>query len=134
MTSELDLRNPALIGGLLFILSVPIHLLLSQDASIALAAVTLSLIGGAYIGFGARSDNLRTFAMELGVAGMFGLAALTGLLFHWSAIPIGLSLHAVWDLLHRNHILGAAVPRWYIPLCLVFDLAAALFFTIIYAT
>ncbi|EPX77564.1 hypothetical protein thalar_03289 [Litoreibacter arenae DSM 19593] len=104
-----------------------------QDVSIALAAVSLSLIGGAYIGFGARSDSFPAFAMELVVASMFGMAALTGLFLHWSAIPIGLTLHAVWDLLHHNPRFGATVPRWYIPLCIVFDLAAALFFIILYA-
>ena len=92
-------RNPAGFGGALFLATVPVHLALSRDASVALAAVTLALIGGAYIGFGARAETPRTFLMELSVAILFGAAALLGLVWHWSALAIGLGLHGLWDLL-----------------------------------
>ena len=133
MDTELNVRHPAPIGGLLFLISAPVHLFLPQEPSIALSAVTLSLIGGAYIGFGARSEQLSAMALEFLVACLFGLTALAGLLWHWSAIPIGLAAHAVWDLMHQNPSFGAKVPRWYIPLCVVYDLAAALFLVVIYA-
>jgi hypothetical protein len=79
MPTELDLRNPVLIGGLLYLITAPVHLLVPKDISVSLEAKTLCLIGGAYIGF------------------------------------------------------GATVPRWYLPLCIVFDVAAAQFFIILYA-
>ena len=119
-------------GALLFLISTPIHLFLSQETSIAVSAITLSLIGGAYIGFGARSENLNAMALELFVAFLFGVTALAGLLWHWSAIPVGLVAHAIWDLMHHNSSFGAKVPKWYIPLCVVYDLAAALFLAVIY--
>ena len=84
-------NRPGLVAGSLFVIAVPIHLLLPQSESIALSAVALSLIGGAYIGFGARAEKFSTFAIELAVAALFGMAALLGLLWHWSALPIGLA-------------------------------------------
>lgn len=125
-------NRPGLVAGSLLAITVPIHLLLPQSGSVALAAVTLFLIGGAYIGFGARSENFSTFAIELAVASLFGMAAFLGLLWHWSALAIGLAAHAAWDLAHHNGLLGAPVPRWYIPMCVFFDLAAALFLVILY--
>jgi len=133
MKTEIGVKHPAPIGGVLFLATVPIHMALPQDVSIVVAAITLALIGGAYIGFGARSDTYQKMTIELVTACLFGLMALAGILWHWSAIPIGLSLHAIWDLLHHNPKFGAAIPHWYIPLCVVYDLAAALFLVIIYA-
>ena len=122
-----------LIGGLLFLATAPAHLFLDREASITLAAITLALIGGAYIGFGAADGRAKTFWTEFGVALLFGGAAAAGLLWHWAALPIGLALHAGWDLLHHNPGMLARIPRWYIPLCLVFDLLAAAFLTALYA-
>ncbi|QEE34618.1 hypothetical protein FTO60_02170 [Octadecabacter sp. SW4] len=132
MTDNL-VNRPTFVGGALFAVTVPFHLLLPQDYSITLAAVTLALIGGAYIGFGAGADNFTTFSMELAVACLFGVAALVGIWWHWSALPIGLAAHAFWDMAHHNGTFGAPVPRWYIPLCVIFDLAAAAFLVVLYA-
>lgn len=126
------MKYPTIVGGALFIPTVPLHLLLPQSTSIAVAAITLALIGGAYIGFGATASSSRVFFMEMMVAGLFGTAALAGLLWHWSAIPVGLALHALWDLAHHNGLFGAPVPKWYIPFCVVIDLAAAVFLVILY--
>lgn len=133
MESGFHRRRPAIIGGLLFIVAAPVHLVVAQDVSIAISAITLSMIGGAYIGFGALSDDGKTMILELVVAVLFGAAALAGLLWHWIAIPLGLGLHAFWDLLHHRKIVGARVPQWYIPFCVVFDLSATLFLVILYA-
>ena len=107
---------PGLVAGSLFVITVPIHLLLPHSQSIALSAVTLSLIGGAYIGFGARAEQFSTFAIALAVAALFGLAALLGLLWPWRALPFGLAAHAVWDLGHHHWLFGAPVPRWSRPM------------------
>ncbi|KQI67676.1 hypothetical protein AN189_14160 [Loktanella sp. 3ANDIMAR09] len=133
MESEFHVRRPALLGGLLFIVSAPVHFVVTQDVSIAIAAVTLGMIGGAYIGFGAQANDSKTLALELLVAVLFGMAALAGLLWHWIAIPLGLALHAIWDLLHHKPIVGARVPRWYIPFCVIYDLSAAIFLVMLYA-
>ena len=133
MKTELEVRHPAYVGGLLFLVTAPIHLFVTHEVSVVVAAVTLSLIAGAYIGFGAQANNLQTMLTELLVACFFGLVALAGLLWHWGAIPFGLAMHALWDLLHHRPTFGARVPHWYIPFCVVYDLAAALFFVVLYA-
>lgn len=56
------------IGAGLFIVFAPVHLLVSEEISVAIAAVTLALIGGTYIGFGASAKSMRTFWLELGGA------------------------------------------------------------------
>lgn len=126
------MKRPYLAGSLLFLATVPIHLLVSESVSIAFAAVTLAVIAGAYLGFGAADGRKQVFLLELAVAVFFALGALGGLVWLPHAIPAALALHAIWDVLHHDGILGARVPRWYIPLCVVFDVAAALFLFLLY--
>ena len=133
MQSQIHIHRPAIVGGFLFLLSAPVHLVVSESVSVAIAGMTLALIGGAYIGFGASAQDIRTMVLELLVAILFGMAALAGLLWHWIAIPLGLTFHALWDFLHHRPIIGAPVPRWYVPFCVVYDLLAALFLVVLYA-
>lgn len=126
--------GPSAVGAALFLLFAPVHLLVPQDVSVAIAAVTLALIGGAYIGFGAVSQSRTAFWLELSGAALFGAAAILGLLWHPMALPAGLIAHALWDLLHHNGLFGTSVPRWYIPFCVVFDLLAAAFLFFLYLT
>lgn len=125
-------RAPVWIGAGLFGITAPLHVFLELHASIAVAAVTLALIGGAYVGFGAADGRRRVFWSELGVAILFGTAAVLGLLWHWFALPLGLALHAIWDLLHHNSRKLAWVPEWYIPLCVIYDILAAAFLILLY--
>ena len=123
---------PRWIGASLFGITAPAHLFLDFQTSIAVAAVLLALIGGTYIGFGAADGRRNVFWSELGVAGLFGVTAVMGLLWHWFALPVGLALHALWDLVHHNSRALAWVPGWYIPLCVVYDLLAAAFLILLY--
>ena len=125
-------HGPAWAGAGLFGMTTPLHLFLEPNASIAVAAVTLALIGGAYIGFGAADGKARVFWSELAVAILFGTAAVLGMLWHWLALPLGLALHALWDLLHHKPNKLARIPGWYIPLCVVYDLLAATFLILLY--
>ena len=125
-------RAPAWVGAGLFGITAPLHLFLELNASVAVAAVTLALIGGAYIGFGAADGRARVFWSELGAAILFGTAAVLRLLWHWFALPLGLALHALWNLAHHNSRRLARIPGWYIPLCIVYDLLAAFFLILLY--
>ncbi|WP_299792653.1 DUF6010 family protein [uncultured Marivita sp.] len=120
------------IGAFLVLLSLPAHLFLDERTSVALASITLALIGGAYIGFGAADGNARVFWAEFAVALLFALAAFLGLIWHWAFLPLGLALHALWDILHHKSRRLASVPNWYIPFCVAFDLLAAAFFILLY--
>ena len=126
------IRSPVGFGVALFLITAPVHLLVDTETSITFAAVTLALIGGAYIGFAVADGRPKVFWFELAVATLFGAAAVLGILWHWAALPIGLALHAVWDLMHHNSHRLARIPRWYIPFCVVFDLLAAGFLVLLY--
>lgn len=119
-------------GGGLFLVSVPVHLSVAQDVSVLLSAITLALIGGAYIGFAARHAAEKVFWSELAVAVGFGLVAIAGVLWWPALIGLGLIAHAGWDILHHRHEFGAEVPGWYISLCVVFDVAAGVFLLFLY--
>lgn len=54
---------------------------MERDVSILIAAITLALIGGAYIGYAAKTASWSAFAGELTVAACFGLIALAGVLW-----------------------------------------------------
>ncbi len=127
-----DKLGPSAIGVGLFIIFMPIHMQVSEDISVAIAALTLTLIGGAYIGFGASAKSMAVFFMELGIAVFYAAVALAWLLWNPLALPLGLAAHAVWDIAHHNGAFGAPVPKWYIPFCVVFDLLAAAFLFILY--
>lgn len=125
-------KFPVWAGVLLVLFTMPAHLLLDKTSSVALASITLALIGGAYIGFGAADGRPHVFLSELAVALLFGASAFLGLVWHWAFLPFGLATHAVWDVLHHNSQRLARIPYWYIPFCVVFDLFAAVFFILLY--
>ena len=124
---------PQLIG-LILVVALVFGGLVFTGGHMAMEALPfeLALIGGAYIGFGAADGRRSVFWSELAVALVFGAAAVAGLLWHWAALPLGLALHALWDLAHQNAVRLARVPHWYIPFCVVFDLMAAAFLVLLY--
>lgn len=124
--------NAAGFGMILFALGAPVHFLVPLETSTQMAALTLALIAGAYIGFGAASGKPAQFWTELAAALLFALTALAGLTLTPLAIPAGLIAHALWDILHHSPRTAGAVPRWYVPFCATFDLAAAALLTIRY--
>ena len=125
-------RAPSGMGAGLFGIAAPLHLFPDLHTSSAVSAITLALIGGAYIGFSAADGRPRVFLSELGVAILFGTAALLALLRQWIALTLGLAFHALWYLLQRNLRKLARVPESYIPLCIVYDLLAASFLILLY--
>lgn len=125
-------HSPVGFGVALFSVTAPIHLLTNTETSITIAAMTLALIGGAYIGFAVADGRPKVFWSELAVATLFGTAAVLGILWHWAALPIGLTLHAGWDLMHYNSHRLSRIPKWYVPFCVVYDLLAAGFLIFLY--
>ena len=83
--------SPAGTGVILLVLTSPVHLVLDHSSSVVVSALILALVGGAYIGFGAADGRPTVFWSELLVASLFGLIAALGILWHWSALPIGLA-------------------------------------------
>lgn len=117
------MTRPGLIAAVLIAFLGPVHFLLPEDISIAVAALTLTAIAGAYIGFAAMADDATALVQELVGATLFGAAALFGLLYAPWVMAVGIIAHAVWDLAHHLPIFKATVPRWYIPMCVWVDVA-----------
>lgn len=113
-------KNPARIGALLALASLPAHFLLPQIISHQLAAIVLTLVAGIYIGFAVQDGRSKAFAIEGCVALIFATAALVGLaVWHW-AIVVAYVLHGFWDLAHHRSV-DTAMPKWYVPFCALFD-------------
>lgn len=106
-------------------IAIPIHLLLPDVISRMAIAITISLIAGAYIGFGARDGRPGVFIIELIAAGIFGFMAFLGVVWTPYMFAVALFAHGFWDLLHHNSLFGAMTPKWYIPFCVVVDWLAA---------
>jgi len=126
------MKKPLWLGSILVGIMLPVHFVVPMILSVQIAAVTLAIIGGAYIGFAAVDGSPRALTTELFGAGLFGTAAIIGLTIWPLAIPVGILLHAVWDCAHHNGGFGAKVPSWYIPFCVWIDLVIGVILSLIY--
>ncbi|MEO1638958.1 MAG: DUF6010 family protein [Pseudomonadota bacterium] len=113
-------RLPVQSGVVLGIIPLPIHFWLSPELSHQLAAITLVLIAGVYIGYAFRDGRVRSIVVELSTAVGFAVAAWVGINGYPSVIIAALALHGCWDVLHNN-LIDTDMPRWYIPFCAVVD-------------
>ncbi|WP_370337581.1 hypothetical protein [Parvularcula marina] len=117
------MKRPLILGSAVIGLTLPVHFLVPEPLSVQIAAITLALIAGAYIGFAAADGSLKALIVELAGASVFGLAALAGLVWNPLAIPLGIMVHGLWDFAHHNNRFGASIPQWYIPFCVWIDFA-----------
>ena len=113
-------KHPGRLGALAALASLPAHLYIPLSASYQLAAVILGLVGGIYVGFALNDGSSKMVAVEAVVALCFVGAALAGVWLTVWAIPAAYALHGLWDMAH-HHYIATAMPRWYIPLCAVYD-------------
>ena len=111
---------PISVGFFLAVLTVFFSLVLSDTQALEFHAVLLTLIASIYIGFALQGGSRREVRLELSVAATFVIFALFGLWLSPCFIVLGLALHGVWDFLHHD-LIHTPVPRWYIPLCMVYD-------------
>lgn len=90
------------------------------------AALLLAALGGVYIGTAvARTGGGRAWVEFIVLAVYLLLAFLGTRLTPWLLV-VGFAGHALWDVLHHAGWGGLARPaRWYVPLCVVFDLLIA---------
>lgn len=124
--------HPVPVAGILALISLPVHLLLPEDASYAGAAIVLGMIAGIYIGFAVVANRLDQILLQLFVAlGFAGFALIA-----WMTNPIwiaaGYVAHGLWDAAHHFRLSKVAFPRWYIPLCAVYDILAGLGLAVIW--
>jgi hypothetical protein len=113
-------RLPVQSGIVLGIVPLPVHFFLPPELSYQLAAITLVLIAGIYVGYAFKDGRIRSLLIELTTAIAFSAAGWLGINGHPSAIVIALALHGLWDILHHS-LIDTEMPRWYIPFCAAVD-------------
>ena len=121
-------RLPVQSGVVLGIIPLPVHFWLLPELSHQLAAITLVLIAGVYMGYAFKDGRVRSILIELPTAVGFAIAAWVGINGYPSVIIAALALHGCWDVLHYRFI-DTDIPPWYIPFCAIVDwiLAVGLF-------
>jgi hypothetical protein len=92
-----------------------------------MAALLLTLVAGAYVGFAAAHETQSGTGIDVAIAvGFFLVAATTMVRDPRQALTIlalGFAAHAVVDVAHQPGALpDGVVPRWYAVGCAVFDL------------
>jgi hypothetical protein len=89
-------------------------------------ALVLVFIAGPYAGFASMDGRPRALATEAAGIAVFCGLAMVGLWAWPPAWILGYAGHAVWDGLHHTDgRFGARLVGWYVPLCVVYDLAIA---------
>ena len=105
--------------------------LLPPDDAFNFLAVLVAMIAGVYLGFALTDGRVRAaLTEELGIV-IFAIVATVALSTReplWLAG--GLFGHAVWDAIHHRRGLDTSMPRWYVPLCIGFDVVVALYVVI----
>jgi hypothetical protein len=116
------MHRPAPLGAAVGVLLLAVHFAAGEQASVPFAAVVLSIIAGAYLGFAFADGRLQAISVEVAGCTAFGLAAWIGLVAWPPAIPLAILVHGLWDLAHHRRELGARVPLWYPGFCALVDL------------
>lgn len=108
-------------AGLIFgVFPLPLHLFLPLHMSHQLAALSVVVIAGIYVGFAFKDGRASVLRIELLGAAGFMAAAWLGLNGMPMAIVVALALHGLWDLLHHSPI-KTEIPDWYIGFCITTD-------------
>ena len=113
--------------------SLAVHLLLPVATSHVLAATLLTMIAGIYVGFAVADGRGSRIWVESTVACFFVAFATWSLVNAPQLIPAGYLAHAAWDYAHHTPLFKVAMPKWYIPACVVVDVIVGLGLWLIWA-
>ena len=133
MSEHIIQKHPLPVAGLMAVLSVPVHLFLPSSWSYAFAAVLLALIAGIYVGFAVVNDRPQQIVLQLLVAILFAVFATVAWLVNPFWLAAGYAAHGLWDIAHHLRLSKLSFPRWYIPLCAAYDLAAGVGLALIWS-
>src|SRR3954469_135896 len=101
--------HPLFTGSGLAVLSLPLHLFLPAQTSALLAALTLALIAGVYLGFAFVDGRLSVMTTELVVALAFTGAALVAAMSWPAWVAVGIAAHGT--VLHGS----GSLAHWPLP-------------------
>lgn len=122
-----------LIGLGLGIVTIILHLILTETRRLELTSFLLVLIGSVYYGFALLSKHKRAMIIEIVVASVFVAMGIFGLWFSPWILIIGLFLHGLWDIAHHNSSIKLVeIPQWYVPFCATYDWVIAIYLTLVY--
>lgn len=121
-------QRPILTGIAVGVVTLLPHAFLSPQASLAYAAVMISLIAGVYFGFAVMRGSGRDQMVEFNVSAVFAVSGLLGLLKWPILLPLAYLAHGAWDFAHhhRARLPLVAIPHWYVPWCVIIDVIVGL--------
>jgi hypothetical protein len=116
--------RPILIGAGLAALIITFGELLPEEHLLEFHTLALVFIAAVYIGFASADGRPQALVTEVVGIIVFISLALIGLWTWTPALILGFVGHAGWDLIHGPHgTFGAETVGWYIPFCVIVDLA-----------
>lgn len=114
----------AVLGGAALIVPA----LLSREDAFGFLAILLGMIGAVYLGFVLVDGRLREFRIEYVGLVLFTAAATVALSTGEAMVlAAGYFGHALWDAVHHPRGIHTAIPWWYVPLCLGFDVVVGIY-------
>ena len=112
------------LGGLTLI--PPIFL--SREAAFVFLAILLGMIGSVYLGFALMDGRMGIFRIEYVGLVVFFVLPLVALV---NDLPLLLAAgyvgHAAWDVIHHPRAVTTAMPAWYVPLCIGYDVVIGVY-------
>jgi hypothetical protein len=119
------------LGALLGALTLVVPILLSTDHAFGFLAVLLGMIAGVYLGFALRDGRVRAFRAEyVGIVAHGALATIALAANSPLTLAAGYLGHAGWDAIHHTKTLDTIIPRWYVPLCIGYDVVVGAYILI----
>ena len=95
------------------------------DRDRAFYPTVLIVIAAYYVLFAAMGGSGRVIAVEVGVMGVFVVAASLGFRRSLWLVVAALAAHGVQDLFHARFIANPGVPAWWPAFCMTYDVTAA---------
>jgi hypothetical protein len=112
----------ALGGVVLGAVTLIVPSLLPSTEAFGFLAIWLGVTAAIYLGFALQDGRTRPLATE--VAGLVLFAAVATVALARTAaglLAVGYLGHVVWDLVHHRRGIDTAMPWWWVPGCLGYD-------------
>lgn len=114
----------AVLGGLTLIPPT----FLSRQAAFVFLAILLGMIGSVYLGFALVDGRMGIFRIEYVGLLIFFVLPIVALV---NDLPLLLAAgyvgHATWDAIHHPRAVRTAMPAWYVPLCIGYDVVIGVY-------
>ena len=115
-------------GVILAAATLVIPILLEDRAAFGFLAILLAMIAAVYLGFALADGRARTFAIECaGIVLFAGVATIALVTEEPVVLALGYFGHGLWDAAHHRRGLDTAMPWWYVPACLGYDLVIGIY-------